>query len=545
MDPAEKKTEGRQRPARPWARLSIPYKLGLLVGLLVLALGLLIYAALRQSAEISQAAYQQETFYYNINGFQTALAAADEALQRYLQSPEQEQAAAADWDEGARQMRVLLDRLKQQPDPENLEFYFLTRALQNGYDGYTGRCEALLAMRQQGAEPPAMYAAYAEVAKAGGYLSQTAMDLQTRALSAGQKNLAELRAETDRKTRYLWVLLTATVLLFVWMLREILRSIVVPVLRLAEASKVISEGEFDTPDVEVQNRDEIYTLAQAFNHMKHSMKRLFTAMQEKQEMEQRLHQKELEASESRRLFEQAKMQQLNSQVNPHFLFNTLNIISRTAQRERAPDTQHLILSLARLFRYSLRTDDSEVPLQREIKIVDDYMTIQRTRFESRVGLYWRIAPRLCPETLLVPPFLLQPLVENAVIHGLEPKREGGVIRIRAHWQGGALHLIISDNGVGMSRETLRALLSQQAVRGDVSGIGMGNVRSRLQMAYPQAQFRITSRQGRGTCVHLVLPGPHRTAAGGGPFAQFSGMPTPGAALRQELLQKGGTPDAEK
>jgi sensor histidine kinase YesM len=144
-----------------------------------------------------------------------------------------------------------------------------------------------------------------------------------------------------------------------------------------------------------------------------------------------------------------------------------------------------------------------------MKIVDDYISIQHTRFADRVRLRWRVAPDLAPDTLAVPAFLLQPIVENAVIHGLEPKVEGGLIRIRIHMRENALHIIISDNGVGMPREILDTLLQQQSAKGDVSGIGMGNVRTRLQMLYPQARFTLHSAIGRGTCVHIVIPDPHR------------------------------------
>lgn len=540
---AQTETGPQREKVRLWARLPILYKLGLMVGLLIVTLGLLIYAALRQSSSVLQAAYSQEYEYFAINGFQAALVAADEALQSYLRSADSSEAAAGTWRDQCRQMHTLLDTMVLDAEATGLERYFLLRALHNGLAPYEQRGEALLAMRAAGAEAPAMYDAYQSVETVGGYLSEAAIRLQAAALDNGQARLASLRRRVEQQKSGFALLLLGAALMLFWILREILRTIVAPVLRLSEASKAISEGKFDIPDVTVHTRDEMYTHTQAFNHMKHSMKRLFETMQEKNEMEQRLHQKELEASESRRLLEQAQMQQLRSQVNPHFLFNTLNIISRTARLEQATATQQLILALARLFRYSLKTDGTEVTLEREIKLVDDYMKIQHTRFEERARLYWRIAPGLAPETILVPAFLLQPLVENAVLHGLGPKREGGVIRIRAHLHGDALHLIVSDNGVGMPRDVRDRLLAQQAVRGDVSGIGVGNVRSRLQMVYPQAQFRMHSTPGRGTCVHMVLPGPHRVEKGQELLAAVAGTAPGGAA--EPLRQEGGTLDGPK
>lgn len=516
-----------------WKRLPILYKLGIMVGVLVFALGLLIYLSLSQSTAAIQTVYEQQSGYYLINSFQSGLVAADESLQSYLRSEEESGQAAGLWRAQCSELEALLGQLVPDADQAGLEQYFLMRALANGFPVYKARGEALLAMREAGAGSPEMYAAYESVAKAGGYLSQAAIQLQTEMLNTGQSMLDTLRGRIQAQEIGYTLLVAVAILTVFWILWEILRTIVAPVLSLSEASAAISEGNFDTPDVTVGTRDEMYIHVQAFNHMKHSMKRLFQTMQEKNEVEQRLHQKELEASESQRLLEQARMQQLRSQVNPHFLFNTLNIISRTARLEQAPATQELILALARLFRYSLKTDAAEVPLEREIKLVDDYMKIQHTRFDSRVRLVWRIGPKLRPDTVLVPAFVLQPIVENAVRHGLLPKREGGVIRIRAHLRDGVLHLIVSDNGVGMPPEMRDSLMARQDGRGDVSGIGVGNVRTRLQMVYPEARFCIYSAPGRGTCVHMALPGPHRAAA--------DELTAAAAPPRQE----GGGTDAQK
>lgn len=528
----------RERQPGLWARLPILYKLGLMVGLLIFTMGLLIYAALSQSTSVLQVVYGQENGYYTVNGFQAGLAVADEALQRYLRSQEEGELAAGEWRSQCAVMETLLEQMEDDADKVGLEQYFLVRALRSGFPTYEERGEALLAMRDAGASSPEMYAAYEQVGKVSGYLSQAVIRLQSEKLNTGQETLAGLQSRIQNQENAFALLLVGAVLMVLWILWVILRAIVAPVLSLSEASAAISAGNFDTPDVTIKTRDEMYTHVQEFNRMKHSMKRLFQTMQEKNEMEQRLHQKELEASESQRLLEQARMQQLRSQVNPHFLFNTLNIIARTAQQEHASSTRGLILSLARLFRYSLKTDGTEVTLQREIKLVDDYMKIQHTRFENRVQLYWRIAPSLGPETVLVPAFVLQPIVENAVLHGLGPKREGGVIRIRAHLRDDVLHLIVSDNGMGMERDVRDHLLAQQTGRGEVSGIGVGNVRSRLQMVYPQARFAIHSAPGRGTCVHMALPGPHRVTEEGELAAVMAGS----AAPKQ---QEGGGSDAQE
>lgn len=496
-----------QNAAGPWVRLSLRYKLLLIVGLMGALLCVMLLAALRQGDAVIELAYQQEQGYYELNSFQTALSRADADLAVYLRSPEEEQSAAGSWREWCQTMQDSLDQLRSDPNEVGVERHLLAQSLRQGFASYQERGEALLAMWQSGAgqeQITAMYAQYQQVTSASGYLQQAASQLQHLALDDGQSRLAALRLKNERQQWLFLLLAVAAGLCLAFLAWGLISGVVSPVLRLSEASQRVSRGEFDIPDVPADSRDEIYTLTCAFNEMKRSMGRMFAAMEEKAAMEQVLYQKELEASENRRLLEQARTNQLRSQINPHFLFNTLNTISRTARLEQAPTTEKLSLALARLFRYNLKTDDSEVPLQREIKIVNDYLSIQTTRFPDRVALRWRISPQVDTERLYIPSFVLQPIVENSVIHGLEPKREGGVIRVRIHLHGGMLHIIVSDNGVGMNREAAARLLSGPKDRGHMNGIGLNNVRSRL-LLYPQASFRLVSSPGRGTCVHLTLP----------------------------------------
>ncbi len=387
----------------------------------------------------------------------------------------------------------------------SLEQYFLSTALQTGFTPYQETCHTLMEMGLSDTSTAELYAQYETALQVSAHLQNTAALLQTETLSQGQSNLASLRVANTETTNSFRVVGVLLFFVFLAIIFELIQDIVVPVLRLADASAAVGDGNFDTPDILLSNRDELYTLALTFNEMKHNMKNLFTALQRQSEMEQRLHQQEIEQRETASLLAEAQMQQLRNQINPHFLFNTLNIISRTARYEKARKSERLILSLSRLFRYGLKTDADEVPLRREMNIVNDYISIQSTRFEGRVALDWRISSKIDPETLLVPTFLLQPLVENAVIHGLEPKVAGGQIRIRAQKHGNALHLTLIDNGVGMSAEKLATFLTSQANKGHVSGIGIANVRSRLTLLHPNATFAVQSRLGRGTRITLQIP----------------------------------------
>ena len=151
---------------------------------------------------------------------------------------------------------------------------------------------------------------------------------------------------------------------------------------------------------------------------------------------------------------------LKSQINPHFLFNTLNMIAGTAQIEDAAATEKMIHALSRLFRYNLKSAASVMPLERELRVVQDYMYLQQMRFGKRIQYFTDCSP----ETLeiLVPSFMLQPLVENAVKHGLSTRSKGGKILVRSWKDKQRLWISVADTGEGMESEKLEAIKQQVA-----------------------------------------------------------------------------------
>lgn len=282
------------------------------------------------------------------------------------------------------------------------------------------------------------------------------------------------------------------------------RHIINPMVKLARSSKEIAAGCFDTPDVIVTNRDEIGELVQTFNKMKHSMAHSITTLQEKNEMESRLHTEEVQRINAEKMLKTAQMSLLQSQINPHFLFNTLNIISRMAKVEEAVSTGELIQCLANLFRYNLQTASARVSLTRELNIINDYIYIQHKRFGSRIG--FEIDCRVDADDMQIPTFTLQPLVENAVIHGVSPKEEGGRIRLRIREKKGYVVITVTDSGQGIPADRLAKLMAEgTSHKGHLSGIGLNNVRTRVETLYPGSTFRIFSGVGFGTCVKILLP----------------------------------------
>jgi two-component system, LytTR family, sensor kinase len=209
---------------------------------------------------------------------------------------------------------------------------------------------------------------------------------------------------------------------------------------------------------------------------------------------------EIKLEEQQRLLMQARMAALQNQINPHFLFNTLNTISSLVRFD--PDkAREMILKLATILRRLLHSTDSFVPLRDEVEFIDNYLDIEVVRF-GRDKL--RVIKELEPAALdaMVPSMLLQPLVENCVKHGLASKIEGGSITLRGKVAKSRLELEVEDDGVGMPSPHL--LHQRSGTSG--TGIGMANVAERLKVVYgDMANMSIDSREGFGTLIRLRLP----------------------------------------
>ncbi len=207
---------------------------------------------------------------------------------------------------------------------------------------------------------------------------------------------------------------------------------------------------------------------------------------------------EMSLEEQKRLLLEARLDALQRQINPHFLFNTLNSIAALV-RNKPELARQMTVKLANILRALLKDHDAYVPLREELKFTDDYLDIEVVRFGADK---LRVEKEIDPRTLevLVPSILLQPLIENSIKHGLEPRIHGGTVTLRSRLEGDRIFIEVSDDGVGMSGRT------EPAMRRTGSGIGMKNVQERLEVLYGnQAHFNVVSNPGRGTSVSIEIP----------------------------------------
>jgi two-component system, LytTR family, sensor kinase len=203
--------------------------------------------------------------------------------------------------------------------------------------------------------------------------------------------------------------------------------------------------------------------------------------------------KKLEAQQLR--LNEARLAALTSQINPHFLFNTLNSVSSLI-RTNPEQARGVVYRLSSILRRLLRNTDNLTPLREELAFIDNYMTIEMVRFGEKL----RFIKEIDPKTLdrLVPSMLLQPLIENSIRHGLATKVDGGMIRVRTYLAEGRLHLVVEDDGVGIPETRLATLFEQ--------GIGVSNVNERLKVLYgPDYRMWIDSKPGEGTRTGIEIP----------------------------------------
>ena len=207
---------------------------------------------------------------------------------------------------------------------------------------------------------------------------------------------------------------------------------------------------------------------------------------------------EIKFEEQKRLLLEARLDALQRQINPHFLFNTLNSIASLV-RVRPELAREMTVKLANILRALLKDHDTYVPLSDELDFTDDYLDIEVVRFGADK---LRVEKEIDPRTLdvLVPSILLQPLIENSIKHGLEPRISGGTVTLRSKLEGDRVRIEVADDGVGIGNRP------QSALERTGAGIGLKNVQERLEVLYGnQARFSVVSNPGRGTLVSIEIP----------------------------------------
>lgn len=279
-----------------------------------------------------------------------------------------------------------------------------------------------------------------------------------------------------------------------------------PLRKLAFYAKRVSNGDLSPEPllVSTDKTDEVSIVTSAFNEMVQSIVHMIGEIKKQSVLEKKLQEQELQNLTMKNFLREAELHALQSQINPHFLYNTLNAAVQLAAIEGADRTSIFVDTLAHLLRYNLKKLGTPVTLGEELANLNRYFKILQTRFGHRYKFEQSIDPNT--DHVLLPNLTLQPLVENSLIHGLEDLEKVGVITLRVEDAEDYVVITISDNGRGMTQDKLEKLNETNCVTGHTTGIGIQNVRERLRLFYEQeGLLSIDSHIGKGTTIQLKLP----------------------------------------
>ena len=302
--------------------------------------------------------------------------------------------------------------------------------------------------------------------------------------AVGVVNTGELTRNKSGTIRY-YVVLVCVSILFATVISVVLSTTITrPIKKLENTMHKVEEGDLSIR-AEIAINNEIGHLSETFNSMVARIKQL---------MEQTV-----SAEEQKR---QTEIKALQAQINPHFLYNTLDTIIWMSASGKNEEVVKVTSALAHLFRTSVSKGDSLVPVAIEVQNIESYLTIQKMRYKDKLSYQIDIPRELL--TLMTPKLILQPIVENAVYHGIKLQADGGEIRIGARREDDMLVFTVEDSGVGMTPQQLENIF----VRDDSNdrGIGVSNVNNRIKLLFgEQYGLRYASSPGRGTKVALCLP----------------------------------------
>ena len=302
------------------------------------------------------------------------------------------------------------------------------------------------------------------------------------------------------------IVMTLVMIGNVIIITNFVKTMIMPLKNLADSADEVSEGNFDATIPPAMYHDEVGIVINAFGKMVVSIKDYIEKLKESMAHERYMQEKELIMEAN---LKDAQLKYLQAQINPHFLFNTLNAGAQLAMMEGADRTYEYVQTVADFFRYNVQSQKRDVTIRDEVTLVDNYIQILNVRFSGDIGYEKQVDERLLD--LVMPSMILQPIVENAVNHGIREMAGAGRITLKVYRKDDSVCISISDNGKGIRQETIDQLLngsfSHTEDSYDNNGIGMDNVISRVRIfAEDDDAINIISHgENKGCEVVIILP----------------------------------------
>lgn len=415
-------------------------------------------------------------------------------------------------------------RLREQTDDLNdrnvgNELLMLEKNIRSMTQSYlTVSEEAIQARRARNVEE--YKAAYAQAATLFDYINNYIYALNSRRFSQNTENYLSLLRSMRNIERMSLVMILAVSAFALFLCIMSVRAMIGPLSTLSAAAESVAGGDFSVDVKESQRPDEVGVVTNAFHKMLGSIRDYIESQRASMEKEAQMKENELSMQAH---LKEAQLKFLQAQINPHFLFNSLNAGSQLAMMEGADRTEHFLSRMAQFFRYNVKKTGGDAALSEEIDSVDNYIYILNVRFAGDIHYVKQIDPEIDLEATRMPSMILQPLVENAIQHGIHDDHENGIITLtvdnvdeKENETGtDCVRITVSDNGTGMTRKQLDRIMEPEESRKeedaeggtDSTGIAIANVISRLELYYNRDNlFSIWSDgPGTGTEVTILLP----------------------------------------
>ncbi|KIL35085.1 histidine kinase [Cohnella kolymensis] len=463
---------------------------------IVLFIMVIIWVILTYYNQQTQAQYNQILQrYLRMNEMTTISQQTVTSLNNYLQAPSVETINELNENKArAQEAKLEIAQLKNRDNSFTLSNYM------NMVDSLLEATDlSLMFLEQKNNE--AAVTRFEEASRISKYIGETTLTLIDKELKTYDefyRGIIQQSAELKKLGFLILGFVSVILLLFTyWFSLSMTR----PIQKLTFAAKELSRGRFDL-QIDIPSNDEISYLAKTFDRMRININNLISEIQSKAQLEREL-------QESRLLLKESQLRTLQSQINPHFLFNTLDTLSKKAYLEGSQQTSDLIVSVANLLRYNLRNMDKPVTLQDEMELLLQYIDIQKARFTDRLRFVQEVDESCL--SVQIPSLTLQPIIENSVIHAVEPSEEGGTIIFRVYQKEDRIMVEIEDDGEGIPQDKVTQMVNDTAAvpaqgKGLSTGIGFSNVVRRLRLFYGYEDvIDIESKPGIGTKVILQLP----------------------------------------
>lgn len=347
---------------------------------------------------------------------------------------------------------------------------------------------------------------YEEATRTYGYLGVSITNLNNQQFINNSKSygamMSALQALEELNILTLVIIGIANMLFVVL----IASTIADPLVKLAASANAVSQGDFDAPLIPVRSNDEVGVVTMAFNKMVVSIREYISKLTDSMEATRKLRENELIMENH---IKDAELRYLQAQINPHFLFNTLNAGAQLAMMEGADRTSNYIQRVADFFRYNIKKNKDAVTLKEEIELVDIYIYIINVRFAGEIQFTKEIDESLL--SVKIPSMILQPIVENSINYGLRNIEWTKKIKLSVYKLGDYVCVSVKDNGIGMDKETIEQVLDgtykSKPEKSHSNGVGLNNCIERLNIFYEREEVLdiISEGENKGTETILYLP----------------------------------------